>query len=113
MNLLQVRKIWDRAPHNAFTDLTRFQGAWYCAFREGESHVSDYGRLRVVRSDDGETWSPAALMEWEGGDVRDAKLSVTPAGQLMLSGAVRFLEPKDGNKHQSVTWLSTDGQQWG
>src|SRR5262249_41969134 len=24
--LVEVRKIWDRAPHNAFTDLTRFRG---------------------------------------------------------------------------------------
>jgi hypothetical protein len=30
----------------------------------------------------------------------------------MLNGAVRFLEPVDGNNHQSLTWLSTDGSAW-
>jgi hypothetical protein len=112
MELIEVRKIWDGAPHNAFTDLIRFEGRWYCAFREGESHVSDDGRLRVIRSEDGQKWSSAALMEWEGGDVRDAKLSVTADGQLMLSGAVRFLQPVDGNRHQSVSWLSENGADW-
>jgi len=112
MKLIDARRIWDAAPHNAFTDLAHFKGAWYCAFREGEGHVSDDGRLRVLRSVDGETWSSAALMDWDGGDVRDAKLSIAPGDRLMLNGAVRFLEPRDGNKHQSVTWLSSDGETW-
>ena len=36
----KVARIWDQAPHNAFTDLIRHDGQWYCAFREGEGHVS-------------------------------------------------------------------------
>lgn len=112
MELIEAGRIWDRAPHNAFTDLIRFEGRWYCAFREGKGHVSDDGRLRVIRSEDGEQWSSAALMEWEAGDVRDAKLSVTADGRLMLSGAVRFLQPVDGNRHQSVSWLSENGTDW-
>lgn len=112
MRILEARKIWDRAPHNAFTDLVRFDHHWYCAFREGLSHVSDDGRLRVIRSGNGDTWSSVAVMEWEGGDVRDAKLSIAADGDLMLNGAVRFLNFVDGNKHQSVTWLSSDGAHW-
>lgn len=112
VELLEVQKIWDRAPHNAFTDLLRFDNKWYCAFREGSSHVSDDGRLRVIRSQDGREWTSVALMEWEGGDVRDAKLSLSAEGQLMLNGAVRFLKPVEGNTHQSVTWLSRNGVEW-
>jgi hypothetical protein len=112
MKMLDVSKIWDNAPHNAFTDLIRFQDQWYCAFREGRGHVSDDGKLRVIRSTDGSEWSSVALMEWNDGDVRDAKLSITASGELMLSGAVRFLKPVEGNKHQSVTWLSSDGERW-
>jgi len=112
MKILEVRKIWDKAPHNAFTDLIRFHNQWYCAFREGRSHVSDDGRLRVIRSDNGEVWTSVALMEWDGGDVRDAKLSISAEDHLMLNGAVRFLKPVDGNKYQSVTWLTLDGEHW-
>jgi hypothetical protein len=110
--ILEVKRIWDQSPHNAFTDLIRHDRQWYCAFREGEGHVSDDGKLRVIRSADGETWESVALMEWKGGDIRDAKLSLTSTGLLMLNGAVRFLQPLDGNNHQSLTWLSADGESW-
>lgn len=110
--LLEVRRIWDQAKHNAFTDLIRFKGQWYCAFREGKSHVCDTGKLRVLTSTDTEQWKSVALMPWDGGDVRDAKLSVTSDGRLMLSGAVRFLKPKDGQTHQSAAWFSKDGTTW-
>jgi len=112
MKLIDARRIWDQAPHNAFTDLIRFGDCWYCAFREGQGHICDEGSLRLIRSQDGEEWASAALMAWEDGDVRDAKLSISGDGKLMLSGAVRFLEPQNGNKHQSVTWLSSDGNTW-
>ena len=112
MKIVEVRKIWGKAPHNAFTDLIRFDDQWFCAFREGRSHLSDDGRLRVIKSAHGNEWSSVALMKWDGGDVRDAKLSITANGELMLSGAVRFLKPVEGNKHQSVTWLSSDGEHW-
>lgn len=112
LRLLEVRRIWSRARHNAFTDLIRHRGRWFCAFREGRGHVCDTGKLRVITSEDGQTWRSAALMDWKGGDVRDAKLSVTADGRLMLNGAVRFLEPVDGQVHQSITWLSAEGQHW-
>ncbi len=112
VEILEVKRIWDRSPHNAFTDLIRHNGLWYCAFREGEGHVSDDGKLRVIRSSGGENWESVALMEWKGGDIRDAKLSLTSTGLLMLNGAVRFLEPENGNNHQSLTWLSADGENW-
>lgn len=110
--LLEVRKIWSKARHNAFTDLIRYQGRWYCAFREGRSHVCDTGKLRVITSEDGQEWASAALMAWDGGDVRDAKLSIAADGRLMLSGAVRLIKPVKGQTHQSVSWLSADGKAW-
>ena len=56
--LADVRKIWDRAPHNAFTDLVRFQDRWFCVFREGQGHVSPDGAIRVITSTDGREWIP-------------------------------------------------------
>ena len=38
--LIEVSRIWDKAPHNAFTDLILFRNRWYCVFREGKGHVS-------------------------------------------------------------------------
>ena len=109
--LVQSRRIWDRAPHNAFTDLVRFKDRWYCVFREGRGHVSPDGALRVITSTDGEAWESAALLTSADSDLRDAKITVTPDGQLMLSGAEAMNKPVD-YKHQSLTWLSPDGKNW-
>src|SRR6188474_3512219 len=73
--LLDVRKIGDSAPHNAFTDLVRFKGSWFCTFREGQAHVSPDGALRVLTSADGLTWNSAALLQDPRGDLRDPKIT--------------------------------------
>jgi hypothetical protein len=109
--LVAVKKVWDRAPHNAFTDLVRFRGQWFCVFREGKNHVSPDGALRVITSKDGEKWESAALLTSTNSDLRDAKISVTPDGQLMLSGA-EALHDKSRKTHQSLAWFSKDGRTW-
>jgi hypothetical protein len=109
---ISVRKIWDRAPHNAFTDLIRYRDRWYCVFREGKAHVSPDGALRVIASADGETWESSALLTSESADLRDAKLSVTPDGRLMLIGAGAWHKPQPAT-HQSLAWFSEDGRTWG
>ncbi len=106
-----VQKIWDDAPHNAFTDLVRFGNQWICVFREGQSHVSPDGALRVIGSSDGERWKSLALFQSPNSDLRDAKISITPRGQLMLSGAEAMNDPVD-YKHQSLAWFSEDGVHW-
>jgi hypothetical protein len=86
--LVSVEKIWDRAPHSAFTDLVKFRGEFYCAFREGTGHVpgadGTNGTIRVIASRDGENWQSVQLLSEGGVDLRDPKLSVTPDQRLML-----------------------------
>ena len=117
--IIAVDRIWDKAPHNAFTDLVRFGGAWYCVFREGTGHVSLDGALRVITSPDGVKWTSAARIASEAADLRDAKITVTPGGsfgtlttsKLMLAGAAALHPPADA-KHQSMVWLSDGGRKW-
>ena len=80
----EVRKIWDRGAHNAFTDLRRWHGQWWCVFREAEAHVGGDGVVRVIVSGDGEKWESAAAVAERGVDLRDPKLSVTPDDRLMI-----------------------------
>ena len=87
--LVDVRKIWDEAPHNAFTDLVRWRGRFYCAFREGMGHAGDQGRLRVIASDDGRQWQSVMNLRMRQFDLRDAALSVTPEDQLMVLGGAQ------------------------
>lgn len=112
---LSVQKIWNQAPHSAFTDLIDYEGNLYCCFREANSHVpkktgvaGDNGVIRILRSADGTTWESAAVLTLEGVDLRDPGISQTADGRLMVvmggsvyldgvfqSGAtqVSFMEP--------------------
>ena len=76
--LLSVERIWDQAPHNAFTDLIRYSDKFYCAFREGTGHVEGLGKIRVLICEDGVSWQSTGLLEIAGMDLRDAHLAATP-----------------------------------
>lgn len=119
VELLGVKKIWDQAPHNAFTDLIRHDGAWYCTFREGSGHVPGTdGKVRVIKSADGEAWESAALLEEKGVDLRDPKVSLAPDGRLMLVMGGSIYDGVEGPKtrkrvssHTRVSF-SKDGREW-
>jgi hypothetical protein len=81
--------IWDAAPHNAFTDLTRWRDHWYCSFREATAHSSYDGAARVLVSEDGRKWESAIRIAEQGVDLRDPKLCVLPDGRLLLGVGVR------------------------
>ena len=111
VELVEVSKIWDKAPHNAFTDLIRFRDRWYCVFREGQAHVSPDGALRIITSIDGKTWTSAGLISSPTADLRDAKITIAPDDRLMLSGAGALHQPAEF-RHQSMIWYSSDGKNW-
>lgn len=109
--LVSTAKIWDAGQHNAFTDLIYHKGRYFCAFREGAGHVSPTASIRVLSSKDGAKWESAALLDYQNGDLRDPKLTVNPAGQLMLTTAVA-LRFKDPVEHQSLLYVSDEGKNW-
>ncbi|GAB3328179.1 sialidase family protein [Larkinella ripae] len=102
---VSVTKIWDQPPHSAFTDLVRFNNAFYCTFREGFSHVdtTNSGKVRVLKSSDGKAWESVALLAIPKIDLRDPKLTITPDKKLMvtMAGAV-FASVNNKNKVQRI-----------
>jgi hypothetical protein len=111
--LASVKKIWDKGRHNAFTDLIRFRGEWFCAFREADDHVGGDGKLRVLRSKDGDQWESAAALEEDGIDLRDPKLSVTANGRLMIvAGGSVYQGTKTLKGRQPRVSFSDDGRRW-
>ncbi len=109
--LVEVRKIWDQAPHNAFTDLLRWKDRWWCSFREAKAHgVVAEGSIRVISSADGREWTSAALLASPAYDLRDPKLSVAPDGRLLVTGA--GAPPDRPKSRDSMSWFSADGKAW-
>lgn len=115
--LIAVERIWDRAPHSAFTDLVEFNGKLYCTFREGSGHVpgkeGTNGTVRIIVSDDGQNWRSVALFAEEHVDLRDPKLCVTPDGRLMvLLGGSYYEGEKLGVRHTRVSFSDKAGTQF-
>jgi hypothetical protein len=97
--LQESTKIWDSAPHSAFTSLVRYKNAFYCCFREASKHVGGTdGKIRVIRSTDGKKWESIALLEKATIDLRDPMLSIAPDNRLMLSIGGSIYDPVERNK---------------
>ena len=118
--VVSVNKIWDYAPHSAFTSMVRFKNAFYCTFREGKSHAGgDKGSIRVIRSKDGKKWKSILFLtipditDSTVMDARDPQLSVTPDGNLMLHIGVTHYNGKSFIEFKPVVCFSRNGKKWG
>ena len=105
MELMEVRKIWDRAPHNAFTDLIRFRNRFYCTFREADAHVGgDGGRARRCRGCVGHLEKPRHI----GNASRRPGVRPTGGGDHMIFGRKRSdVSPDDALPGRSEAVHST------
>lgn len=106
--------IWQTEGHCAFTDMEQFLGTYYITFREAASHIFDKegkaeGRIRILASADGTHWESVALLQKEGMDLRDPKLSVTPDGRLMVMMGGSVYENRRLTACVPQVAFSTDG----
>jgi hypothetical protein len=108
---MEVRRIWDKAPHNGFTDLVFHLDRWWCILREATSHPATDGSLRVITSVDGDAWESATRLKIGVEDLRHPKLVVTPNGEFMASAACELLHAKT-HSLESYVWFSNDGRKW-
>lgn len=109
--VISVERIWDRAEHQAFTDLARHNGTWYLAFREGSSHATGRdGVTRILSSEDALDWRVAGLIEEEGVDLRDAKLAHDGSDRLMVvMGGSRYAGKQLLGRTPKVALLGANG----
>lgn len=111
--IVSVQKIWDKAQHNAFTDLVRFKNLFLCCFRESSAHVGGDGVIRVLISSSGDTWVDYATIAEAGVDLRDPKFQVTPDGKqlyLLCGGSIYEGTQLKGRRPRYAT--SIDGKVW-
>ncbi|UQB42704.1 hypothetical protein JX580_02065 [Thiomicrospira microaerophila] len=109
---MQVQTLWQSDHHSAFTDLIYFNQAWYCVFREGSTHMSYDGQIIVLTSKDAKNWQEHSRLNWQGGDLRDPKLSVSPANQLVMTAGIRWaVYSTQASQLYSVGWLLNEHHQ--
>ncbi|MEO7652579.1 MAG: exo-alpha-sialidase [Bryobacteraceae bacterium] len=117
--IVSVKKIWGSAPHSASGDLVRYKNNFLCAFKEAGGHVSrvigrqDNGKLRIIESADGSSWSSVALIAEDGIDLRDPHFSVMPDGRLMMiAGGTTWSKDARYVKRRTRVFFSTNGRDW-
>jgi len=112
MRVGEVRKVFDDGRHNAFTDLVRWRGQYYLAFRNATDHVSRDGRIVLLRSSDGRAWERVASLETECDD-RDPKLLATPERLFLYSPGWLPGEGHEPDLHRgTAVSTSDDGSAW-
>jgi hypothetical protein len=70
-----MEEAYSDGRHNAFTDLAYWEGQYYLCFRNGRSHGSMDGEIRVMRSPDMRAWEKCTVLHTAGDD-RDPHFTV-------------------------------------
>ncbi|WP_432455659.1 MULTISPECIES: exo-alpha-sialidase [unclassified Agarivorans] len=112
MRLSSVEQVWDKAEHNAFTDMCEFAASLWLCFREASAHVSEQGDIRILRRGFEQTdFEPAAFLHVDGLDLRDPKLVVSPDGRMLLTCAGVTRHELSSQLQSYIAW-SDDGLIW-
>lgn len=105
---LEVRTIWTNKSYCAFTDIIKFHDRWFCVFREGVSHLSANGFIRVLVSDDSNEWKSHSVLKVSNADLRDPKLMIGLNDQLIIYACLKQITI------ENVMWeLNETSDTWG
>ena len=92
--------------HVGFTSLICFKGYWYCAFREGSSHMSRDGDIVLIRSRNGQDWQTCGRLSKPHADLRDPKWLIHQQ-RLYLTAGQRLT-----THCRTLIWHSHNGKDW-
>lgn len=113
MQLNWLKKIGNKAFHNAFVDLCEFEQQLFCCFREAQNHVSADGSIRILTMDFQGNITRTLRIAIPNTDLRDPKVSVTPKGELLLIAYARLTAGNNQTKStRNLTWVSQTGHSW-
>lgn len=108
-----IKKIGNKADHNAFVDLCAFNQQLFCCYREAENHVSADGSIRILTLDTQGKILHSRRISIPNTDLRDPKITVTPDGQLLLIAYARQTAMQNKTiGRRNLTWLSQTGHSW-
>lgn len=115
-----VRRLFHNGEHNAFTDLVRFEGRFYLAFRScPDGHmVHPSSSIIVLSSADAKHWEQVHRFSVDKRDTRDPHFLVFKGKLFVYTGTWYCGEtsPKPGdydlNQHLGYAAWSEDGTTW-
>lgn len=120
VTVTNLRRVFHNGEHNAFTDLARFKGKYYLAFRScPDGHmVHPTSSIIVLASDDTKEWKQVHRFNVPLRDTRDAHFLVFKDKLFVYTGTwysgptTLAREDYDLNKHLGYTGWTDDGVKW-
>lgn len=121
VTVTNVRKVFDDGHHNAFTDLIRFKGAYYLAFRScPDGHgVSPNASVIILASKDLSDWKQVHTFSVPKRDTRDPHFLVFKDRLFVYSGTwysgrdpAKSNQDLELNQHLGYAVWSEDGDAW-
>jgi len=86
---IYATRIYESSTYTSFVDLVWYNDRYYCAFRDGVTHVpltttERYGDIRILESKDCRTWTESLLLTTTGTkyDMRDPHFCIAEDGTL-------------------------------
>ena len=115
-----VRRVFHNGEHNAFTDMVRFQGRYYLAFRScPEGHmIHPTASVIILASDDLQMWQQVHRFRVKRRDTRDPHFLVFQERLFVYTGTwysgETSLDPSlyDMNQHLGYAAWTADGEKW-
>ena len=118
VHVRNVRQVFHNGEHNAFTDMCRFNGQTYLAFRScPNGHmVHPTSSIIILASEDGQTWKQVHRFSVEKRDTRDPHFLVFKKKLFLYTGTWYCGETSpasyDMNEHLGYAVWSEDGRKW-
>jgi len=120
VNVSHLRKVFDNGEHNAFTDLVKFRGQYYLAFRScPDGHmVHPTASIIVLRSDDRLNWEKVHQFSVPLRDTRDPHFLVFKDKLFVYTGtwysgeSTIAVKDYDLNLHLGYAVFTQDGDHW-
>jgi hypothetical protein len=108
-----LKKIGNRANHNAFVDLCAFNNHLFCCYREAQNHVSADGQICILTLNKNGQVLASQRIIMAHTDLRDPKLSMMPNGHLLL---IAYAKQTNANNvvvaRKNLSWVSQTGHSW-
>ena len=113
-----VRRIFHNGEHNAFTDLSRFKGRYYLAFRScPDGHgVHPTSSIIVLASGDTKSWQQVHRFHVPRRDTRDPHFLIFKGKLFVYTGTwycgKSAPKRRDMNEHLGYAVWTVDGRKW-
>ncbi len=113
-----IRRVFHNGEHNAFTDLIRWKGKFWLAFRScPEGHqVSQKASVIILSSEDAKTWQQVNQFSVPGRDTRDPHFLIFGDKLFVYSGTAYVgkenIRTTEWNAHLGYATWTTDGAKW-